>query len=440
MEYTCQLQNVSILGAAGKMGSGITLLMALEMADQSLKPQNSGKPFILNAIDVSEDNLKGLIIYIENQALKIASKKMDDLRKIFQNITEDTEIATSYAKHVLSILRTSTSHEVAYESKLIFEAIIENAKIKTEIFKSINEKSGLKPWFFSNTSSIPIGNLNREAELEGRILGFHFYNPPAIQKLVELITIPENGAEMINFAEILTKQLKKVVVHSNDIAGFIGNGHFMRDALHGIIEAEKLSKQMPIHEAIFIVNKISQDLLIRPMGIFQLIDYVGIDVVRFIMNVMSNHLAEPELKSPLLDHLFEMNIKGGQYSDGSQKDGFFKYEKGKISSVCNIVNEEYIPVDQLKTDLWLGELPSALQPWKVVNFSPEKNTILKSYFDQLKEMNTNGSKLALEYLSKSKEIGLKLVADGVALSNEDVNTVLTTGFFHAYGPINSFTD
>lgn len=442
MSYSNQLENVSILGAAGKMGSGITLLMALEMADQALKPENKDQSFVLNAIDVSEDNLKGLLSYIENQAVKSASKKVEELSLIFGESLSESEIAQRYAQHVLGLLKPFTSHEAAFNSTVIFEAIIENEQIKTEIFSKINQANSRKPWIFSNTSSIPIGKLNKTAALEGRILGFHFYNPPAVQKLVELITISENPREMVDFAVTLAKRLRKVVVHSNDIAGFIGNGHFMRDALHGISEAEKLAETMPLHEAVNIVNKTSQDLLVRPMGIFQLIDYVGIDVVRFIMHVMSTHLGETTLRSELLDQLFNAGVKGGQFSDGSQKEGFFRYEKGKPVAVYSAETADYIPLADLSvhTDKFLGELPPSLQPWKVINFSPEKQELLKTYFDQLKQLKSNGAVLALNYLRKSMEIGKNLVSDGVANSYEDVNTVLMTGFFHAYGPVNQYAE
>ena len=59
MNYDERLSNVSILGAAGKMGSGILLLTAIEMADLSLKAENRDKVFILNAIDISDKALKG---------------------------------------------------------------------------------------------------------------------------------------------------------------------------------------------------------------------------------------------------------------------------------------------------------------------------------------------------------------------------------------------
>jgi len=56
----------------------------------------------------------------------------------------------------------------------------------------------------------------------------------------------------------------------------------------------------------------------------------------------------------------------------------------------------------------------------------------------MRAMDTLGARLAMDYGLRSKQIGLQLVEDGVAASEKDVNTVLLTGFFHAYGPINNF--
>ena len=78
---------------------------------------------------------------------------------------------------------------------------------------------------------------------------------------------------------------------SNDVAGFIGNGHFMRDALHGVAEVERLAAECGFVEAVYMVNRVSQDFLVRPMGIFQLIDYVGLDVCQCILGVMNDRLA-----------------------------------------------------------------------------------------------------------------------------------------------------
>jgi hypothetical protein len=83
-------------------------------------------------------------------------------------------------------------------------------------------------------------------------------------------------------------------------------------------------------------------------------------------------------------------------------------------------------------------LPASWKPWKVVVGDKAKDETLKAYFSELNNMKTFGAKLSKAYLKRSKEIGLKLVADNVAHKNDDVNTVLLTGFFHAYGPINDY--
>jgi len=437
MEYIERLQNVSVLGAAGKMGSGILLLAALEITNQSL--QNPSQTFKLNAIDVSEEALQGLLKYVEKQARKKVEKKPALYQAFFPGKT-DEELPQLYVDAVHSILFTSLDLSVAYDSYLVFEAVIENQDLKKRLLGDIDRNNPHKPWFFTNTSSIPIKLLNDALKLEGRILGFHFYNPPAIQKLVELISNEQNSPEMIAFANAFAKNLRKIIVPSNDFAGFIGNGHFMRDALYGILTAQKLAEKMPLAEAIFAVNKVSQDFMIRPMGIFQLIDYVGVDVVKFIMEVMNPYLADEDLHSDLLDQMMEIGVKGGQNSDGSQKNGFLQYERGRVVGVYDMQKADYAAVDLVKDKVnnFLGDKPSSWKPWKEVNFSPDKKAMLDAYFAELKAMNNSGAVLAKEYVQRSCAIGELLVNTGVANSKEDVNTVMLTGFFHAYGPINEY--
>jgi len=443
MEYIQQLQKVSVLGAAGKMGSGIVLLTAIEMADQMLKPENKGKSFVLNAIDTSDEGLTGLVKYLHSQVLKAAEKKAVALRGIYADqpkLIENSEIIEAYVQDVMSVIRTTTRIEAAFDSTLVFEAVSENQALKEKLFRLINENNISQPWFFTNTSSVPIGGLNKNANLDGRILGFHFYNPPAVQKLVELITIEENPVEMVEFAKKYASNLQKTVVPSNDFAGFIGNGHFMRDALFGISEAERLSSQMPFHEAIYCIDRVTRDFLSRPMGIFQLVDYVGLDVVQFILRVMQPHIKGEKMHSSLLDELVLTGVRGGQFSDGSQKSGFFKYEKGKPVGVIDKNSGLYIENSAFseKADMWLGSLPSEVLPWKALVKVHDKDSVLKPAFKALREAGTKGSTLAVEFALNSRETARKLVADKVAHNSNDVNTVLITGFFHAYGPINDY--
>ncbi|MBI5218125.1 MAG: 3-hydroxyacyl-CoA dehydrogenase family protein [Bacteroidia bacterium] len=443
MEYTERLQHVTVLGAAGKMGSGILLLTAIEMADLSLKPENKGKQFVMNAMDVSDMALSGLMSYLKVQVQKAAEKKVGLLRSVYENradLVDNGEIIDQYVFDVLSIVRPTVCIEAAYQSTMIFEAIKEDPELKIKIFSHINQNNKKEPWFFTNTSSIPITKLDTEAKLNGRIIGFHFYNPPAVQKLAELIKAESTLKEVEEFALAYAKSLKKVVVPSHDFAGFIGNGHFMRDALHGISEVERLTKNFGYTEALYIINKVSQDFLIRPMGIFQLIDYVGIDVCQYIMKVMNADVKDEEIHSPLLDKFIGLNVKGGQNSDGSQKDGFLKYEKGRPVAIYDINKKSYAAIAefQAKCDDALGKPPASLQPWKTVIGNPKKEEVFRKYFGDLKSLETLGAQLSKKYAARSKEIGQNLVKDKVAFTENDVNTVLLTGFFHAYGPINDY--
>jgi len=440
MNYTDRLKKVSVLGAAGKMGSGILLLTSMEMADQML--QDRSLSLELWAIDLAPEGLRGLMKYLRSQVLKAAEKKTVWLRKMYadrQDLVENGEIIQAYVDEVLALVNTSTHISDAWGSTLVFEAIKEDPAVKVPVLKEIAEKGGGNTWFFTNTSSIPIHRLDSEAGMSGSIIGFHFYNPPAVQKLVELIPCRNTKQELTDFANQYAKNLRKVVVPSNDHAGFIGNGHFMRDALFAIKKAEKLAETMSLQEAIWVVNRVSQDFLLRPMGIFQLIDYVGIDVVVYIMQVMNPFLPDEDLHSPFLDKLLAKGIRGGQFSDGSQKDGFFKYEKGKPVAMVNPLTGTYDPVGPINdaTSGKIGELPLQLA-WKEVNFSASKASQLSQFYAALKGMTTWGAELAKEYGVTSRKIGELLVNSGVAHSAADVNKVLETGFYHAYGPINEY--
>jgi 3-hydroxyacyl-CoA dehydrogenase len=445
MNYEEKLQNVSVLGAAGKMGSGILLLTAIEMADLQLKPENRTKSFVLNAIDVSPVALTGLYGYLKTQVKKIAEKKVVQLRVVYKDypdLIENSDIIDQYVDDVLKLVLFSTRIESTFESSLIFEAIVEDSEIKVKLFSQILENNRKNPWFLTNTSSVPISELDKKAEIKGNIIGFHFYNPPAVQKLVELISSKNTNKELVEFSKTYAKNLGKKLVPSNDFAGFIGNGHFMRDLLFGIQQAEQLSKEMSFVESVYTVNRISQDFLIRPMGIFQLMDYVGVDVCQKILQVMSSRLDDKSLHSILIDKLMLSGIKGGQNSDGSQKPGILLYEKGKPVAIYDPIKKDYDHIESFKSavDTKLGKLPSLHKPWKDVIGNKQKDEFFKNYFNELKTFNTLGAKLAKEYHVNSKNIGLNLLKNGIADNADNVNAVMLTGFFHAYGPINNFLD
>jgi len=197
---------------------------------------------------------------------------------------------------------------------------------------------------------------------------------------------------------------------------------------------------MPFEHAVYCMNKVSQEFMVRPMGIFQLIDYVGIDVCSYIMSVMNPYLENENLHSPLLDKMLSLDVRGGQNSDGSQKNGFLRYEKGRPKAIYSPDKGKYVEISSFQSDVdaTLGKMPEVLPQWKNVVRDKNKDAVLVPFFNSLKTSESAGAQLAIEYMKKSKEIGLKLVADNVAQREDDVNTVMLTGFFHAYPPINNY--
>jgi hypothetical protein len=158
------------------------------------------------------------------------------------------------------------------------------------------------------------------------------------------------------------------------------------------------------------------------------------------MSVMDPRLPGQQLHSPLIDRLIEQGVRGGQHHDGSQKNGFLEYDKGRPIGVYDPGARRYAPIAGFQDgcDARLGPLPEPALAWKAAVRDPAKDAALAKFFAAMKTMETPGAALARRYGARSREIGVQLVSDGVARNAADVNTVLLTGFFHAYGPINEF--
>jgi 3-hydroxyacyl-CoA dehydrogenase len=443
MDLNTRLQNVTVVGAAGKMGSGISLLLGLELAYRALA--NKDRTYLLNLIDVSDGALQGLLRYLREQAVKDAEKQMSRLRSLYadrEDLVENGEMVQAFADEVLLHVRTGKSLALAQDSTLVFEAAFEKEELKIDLYRELSRVCPREMYILTNTSSIPLHVLAEAADMTGRVIGFHFYNPPAVQKLLEVITPSVCEAELQTLAAELALTLGKTVVPANDIAGFIGNGHFMRDGLHAIHEVERLAKAHGFVKAVYLVNKVSLEWLLRPMGIFQLIDYVGVDVFQLILRVMEKYLNDG-LHSPLIDRYLELGVKGGQTSSGAPKDGFLKYDQGAITGIFDPDKQTYVALDgnwDKEADALLGAHPDPTLSWKALQRDPEQKTKLRTYFNGFASSPTLGVQLATAYFRASRDASLRLVKDGVAHGAEDVNKVLTLGFFHLYGPIIDYLD
>ncbi|BDU75455.1 3-hydroxyacyl-CoA dehydrogenase family protein [Mesoterricola sediminis] len=443
MDLNQRLKHVAVIGAAGKMGSGIALLLALEMAWRAL--EDPGATYVLNLVDMADGPLQGLQRYLRDQARKDGEKQINRLRAVFRDradLVENGEMVQAFVDEVMIHVRTGKALALAKDSSLVFEAAFEREEVKVEIYNELAVLCPPSTWFLTNTSSIPLRVLAEQCGIGGRLIGYHFYNPPAVQKLLEVIVPDGCDPDLVEAAYALAKILRKTTVPARDIAGFIGNGHFMRDGLHCIREMEHLARDYGFVQALYMVEKVSRDWLLRPMGMFQLIDYVGIDVFQLILRVMDHYLQDG-LHSDLIDHMLDLGIRGGQTSSGAQKDGFLRYEKGRPAGIFDPAARDYVPLDEAfvrDMDGLLGPHPDPALTWKALSRDPAREEKLRAYFRRLKDLDSLGAGMARAHVFDSRDVALDLVRQGVAARPEDVNDVLTLGFFHLYGPINDYLD
>ena len=174
------------------------------------------------------------------------------------------------------------------------------------------------------------------------------------------------------------------------------------------------------------------------MGIFQVIDYAGIDVFAAILGVMERCIEGESFPSELFARMVAEGRPGGQHGDGSQKDGFFQYDGRRRAGVYDCAAGEYRPLDDGRlpaVDDALGALGETDRGWSEVRAAGDPPALIRAHFRRLAETDGRGAAMALEYAAESRRIAARLVGDGVAASAEDVDTVVTNGFHHLYGPL-----
>ena len=426
MNLNEMLENVAVMGACGQMGSGISLLIAQEILKIKLEGKGTYK---LNLIDVNEPGFNSLLNYIVKEGTKTAESNINWLREVYQDkdLVENEDYIRRYVNDLKDVITTRGSDlELAKGSKMIFEATFENEYEKIGLLKKMKEICDKDAVYFTNTSSIPIASLNDGANLNGRIIGYHFYNPPAVQRLIELISAESTLAELTKISKELAKRLGKQVFEVKDVAGFAGNGHFMRECLYAISEAERLVKDGDTFPgAIYKIDHVTKRLLIRPMGIFQLMDYVKVGVCRDILEIMNKYIQE-DLHSSLIDKVVE------QEKTFYSKDGILDPLSGRYA-LLKVGEKDTEWVIKAKEEL--GAVPQSCLKWNpALTKDPKLLEKLVNYYQDLKASNMQGAKIAVRYLEKSYEIAEKLVNDKVIVSMDVINGILKTGFYHLYGP------
>ena len=276
------IKTVGIIGA-GQMGSGIAHVVAL-----------GGYDVLLH--DVSPERIEaGMGLIHRNMTRQV-------VRGIITQEAMDAGLA-----HI----KPAAELQTIAQTDLAIEAATENEEIKKSIFMAMLPNLGANTILASNTSSISITRLASVTDRPDRFIGLHFMNPVPLMKLVEIIrgiaTGPETYETAVNFA----KSLGKTTSNAEDFPAFIVNRvlvPMINEAIYTLYEG------VGTVEAIDTAMKLGAN---HPMGPLELGDFIGLDTVLSIMNVLYEGLADSKYRPcPLLTKYVEAGWLGRKSGRG----------------------------------------------------------------------------------------------------------------------------
>jgi len=276
------IKKVAVVGA-GQMGNGITHVFALHNFDVTM-------------YDVSESQLEKAKNTIEKNLQRQAKK----------GIIDESDI-----KKTLSNIRATTNLEDVKDVDFLVEASPEDETIKLELFKKLDSIVKPNAILASNTSSISITKIAIATRRPDKVLGMHFMNPVPVMELVEMIKGLTTSDETYNTAIELAKSLDKKPVLSKDYAGFIVNRiliPMINEAIYvlyeGIASVEDIDKAMKLGTN-------------QPMGPLTLADFIGLDTVLAVQNVLYENFKDSKYRpAPLLVKMVEAGYLGRKTGKG----------------------------------------------------------------------------------------------------------------------------
>ena len=276
------IRTIGIIGA-GQMGSGIAHVCALAGYD-------------VRVHDISPERIDAGVASIERNMTRQVARGL---------ITQDALDAA-----VRRISRATELQDVGGVD-LAIEAATEDEAVKKTIFKALTPHLGAQTLLASNTSSISITRLASTTDRPERFIGLHFMNPVPVMKLVEIIRGIATGADTYELAVNFAKSLGKTTANAEDFPAFIVN----RILVPMINEAI-----YTLYEGVGTVEAIDTSLRLganHPMGPLELGDFIGLDTVLSIMNVLYEGLADSKYRPcPLLVKYVEAGWLGRKSGRG----------------------------------------------------------------------------------------------------------------------------
>jgi 3-hydroxybutyryl-CoA dehydrogenase len=246
---------------------------------------------------------------------ELLDQGMGRIRKSLDRAVDKGKLDASVRDEVMGRVRGTTALEDLAEADLVIEAIVENLEAKKELFAALDDICPEHTLFASNTSSLTVTEMAAATNRPDRFLGLHFFNPVPVMKLVEVVRTIATGDAAFDTAYRFVQDLGKQPVEARDASGFIVNRllvPYMLDAIRsleqGLGSIEDIDRSMVLG-------------LGYPMGPFTLSDFVGIDTLFRIAEIMYEEYAETRFAPP---PLLRRMVTLGRFGRKSGR-GFYDY-------------------------------------------------------------------------------------------------------------------
>jgi len=355
-----EIKNITVLGS-GIMGHGIAQVSA--MAGYNVVLRDIEQPFLDKAMEKIKCSLDKLV-----SKEKISENERDE---IFSRIKPIVDLK-----------------DAVHDCDLVIEAVPEIMELKKKVYAELDKVASDQVVFASNTSTLPITEIANTISRPKKFIGIHFFNPPQLMKLVEVIPGQETSDDVTNLTINFVKSVNKIpVTCRKDVPGFIVNRLFIplvHEACY-VMERQKI-QQTEIDSAV-------KFRLGFPMGIFELADFTGLDVIHKAtveMHVRDKKVISPH---PTIEQLFNEK-KLGQKSG----EGFYKYSDDKY---------ERIPLSE--------ELAKKCDPIQIIanilNNAAWLVTNNASDIDEIEKAASLGLGLKKPLFETAKEIGMQKIVE-----------------------------
>jgi 3-hydroxybutyryl-CoA dehydrogenase len=254
---------------------------------------------------------RGLDVVLRARSLEKAQASVDRVKKSLDKAVVKGKLSEEDAAAALGRITPVTDFEALADVDLVIEAVAEELPVKRAVFAALDEVVRPGAVLATTTSSLPVIECAASTSRPSDVVGLHFFNPAPVMKLVEVVSTIATAPDVVATASAVCAAVGKHAVHCGDRAGFIVNAllfPYLNDAV----------KMLEAHYAA--ANDIDTAMKVGcglPMGPFELLDVVGLDVSLAIQRTLYNEFREEGFApAPLLEHLVTAGRLGRKTGKG----------------------------------------------------------------------------------------------------------------------------